>query len=245
MLEDGNIVAWGAEEAEEDGEAVGVRQRWSDAHRKARARNSTRTLFKPAGCSEMSRNASRWQSLSRKRERVQCETVPPLQLPQCCEMDLDMTPHPEHSGRPQNSHEKQVRRDAKALVQRVSCTSHSRPASRPSFRLVALKAMHSIWTGLKASLHRHSGESVRIAPAALPGGEKCVCVPPSQRVSRGLSVEGRERRGRDKGRGNLTVVVVQSRAWTVAEVWLVYITGNSKKVFAKILKEASLTYWTV
>lgn len=212
---------------------MGVRQRWSDAHRKARARNSTRTLFKPAGCSEMSRNASRWQSLSRKWERVQCETVPPLPPPQCCEMDLDMTPHPEHSGRPQNSHEKQVRRDAKALVQRVSCTSHSRPASRPSFRLVALKAMHSIWTGLKASLLRHSGESLRVAPAALPGGEKCVCVPPSQRVSGGLSVEGRERRGRDKGRGDLTVVVAQSRAPTVAEVWLGYITGNSQRYLLK------------
>lgn len=35
MLEDGNIVARRAGEAEEDGEVVGVRLRWSDAHRKS------------------------------------------------------------------------------------------------------------------------------------------------------------------------------------------------------------------
>lgn len=93
--------------------------------------------------------------------------------------------------------------------------------------------MHSIWTGLKASLLGHSGESLRVAPAALPGGERCVCVQPSQRVSRGLSAEGRERRGRDKGRGDLTVATVaqsraeQSRAPTVAAVYHRKLSGYS------------------
>lgn len=43
--------------------------------------DNTRTLFSPAGCSEMSGNTSRWQCLSRKWERVQCETTPPSGFP--------------------------------------------------------------------------------------------------------------------------------------------------------------------
>lgn len=49
-----NAVAWGAEEADEDGEAAGVRRRWGDARRQ-----HPHALPEPAGCSEMSGNTAR------------------------------------------------------------------------------------------------------------------------------------------------------------------------------------------
>lgn len=179
---------------------VAVRQRWSGSRGEAGARmhacTHARTRFSrlPAGGSEMSRNASRWQSPSAKWERVQCENLPPPLLPSPPRNITDAarwTPtrrciRSAAPGPKTVIKNRGGRRDAQALVQRLGCASRasrSRPASRPSFRLVALKAMHSIWTGLKASLLGHSGESLRVAPAALPAGERCVCVPPSQRAS--------------------------------------------------------------
>lgn len=62
-----------------------------------------RLLLEPAGCSEMSGNASRRaerQSPSQKWERVWRETPPPRPPLQRHEMDLHTTPHSAHSGRP-------------------------------------------------------------------------------------------------------------------------------------------------
>lgn len=120
----------------------------------------------------------------------------PTQPLQSCEMDLDTTPHLEHSGRPQNSHQERVRRDAKPLVQRVSYASNSRPASRPSFSCFKGRALHL--DGIKGLAPRTQWWTA--APHARHFArqrEMCLCAAKPSEWAERILQKGRRESGRE------------------------------------------------
>lgn len=217
-----NIVAWGAEEAEEDGEAVGVRRRWSDAHRQHPHTLLARRLL---------RNVRKYITLAVPEWEMGKSSVwnyPQLthsltHPPKCCEIDLNTTPHSEHSGRAQNSHQEQARQDAKPLVQPVSRASYSCPASRPLFSCFKGRALHL--EGIKGLAPRTQWRMA--APRARRFArrrEMCLCAAAPSEWAERILQRGR-REGVTRGYGDLMVTPSRA-ACTFQRYSLLFFNGS-------------------